>query len=212
MAASGGRGARAAVLRDRVRDCLEQAHDRAASAVAFFPKEGAKAQGGQAPSATEQSEFERWWASQPQLTVPVPSDGAAVLIVKFSDYQCPSCGQAFLSDRPIISKYQGQFPGAVRYVTKDYPLQPECNPNVPRPIHLAACDAAVAVRLARQHGKGDALEEYFYTHQAMLTPMSVREYAQTIGGVTDFDAAYARTVESVKTDIGDAPVKFVMSQ
>jgi uncharacterized membrane protein/protein-disulfide isomerase len=174
----------------------------AASAVAFFPKEGTHPQAGQAPTASQQSEFERWWTSLPVVTVPVPADGAAVLVVKFTDYQCPSCGQSFLTDRPIISKYEGQFPGALRFVSKDYPLQPECNPNVARPIHLAACDAAVAVRLARQHGKGDALEEYFYTHQAMLTPMSVREYAQTIGGVTDFDAAYARTIASVKTDIG----------
>ncbi len=175
----------------------------AASAVAFFPKEGGGGQqAAQAPSAAQQSEFERYWTSLPQLTVPVPSDGAAVLIVKFSDYQCPSCGQSYLSDRPIISKYQGQFPGAVRFVTKDYPLQPECNPNVPRVVHLAACDAAVAVRLARQKGKGEALEEYFYTHQAMLTPMSVREYAQTIGGVQDFDAQYQHVLESVKTDVG----------
>jgi uncharacterized membrane protein/protein-disulfide isomerase len=176
----------------------------AASAVAFFPKEGRAGQqaAAKAPTESQQSEFERWWSSQPRVTVPVPSDGAAVVIVKFSDYQCPSCGQAYLSDRPILSKYQGQYPGAVRLVAKDYPLQPECNPNVPRPIHLAACDAAVAVHLARQKGKGDALEEYFYTHQALLTPMSVREYAQTIGGVTDFDAQYARALGSVKTDIG----------
>jgi uncharacterized membrane protein len=176
----------------------------AASAVAFFPKDGPAGpqQASQAPSASQQSEFERWWGSLPRVTVPVPSDGAAVLIVKFSDYQCPSCGQAYLSDRPILSKYQGQFPGAVRLVAKDYPLQPECNPNVPRPIHLAACDAAVAVRLARQKAKGDALEEYFYTHQPMLTPMTVREYVKTIGGVTDFDTQYARAIESVKTDIG----------
>jgi uncharacterized membrane protein/protein-disulfide isomerase len=174
----------------------------AASAVAFFPKEGTAAKTSPAATATQQSEFERWWTSLPVVTVPVPADGAAVLIVKFTDYQCPSCGQSFLTDRPIIAKYEGQFPGAVKFVSKDYPLQPQCNANVPRPIHLAACDAAVAVRLARQKGKGDALEEYFYTHQAMLTPMSVREYAQTTGGVTDFDAAYARTIESVKTDIG----------
>jgi hypothetical protein len=58
------------------------------------------------------------------------------------------------------------------------------------------------VRLARQRGKGEALEEYFYTHQPMLTPMTVREYARTIGGVADFDTAYQRTVESVKTDAG----------
>lgn len=177
----------------------------AASAVAFFPKEGARAAGqqatAQAPSANAQSEFERWWLSLRRVTIPVPSDGAAVLIVKFTDYQCPSCGQSFVTDRPVIAKYQGQFPGQVKFVSKDYPLQPECNANVPRPIHLAACDAAVAVRLARQHGKGDALEEYFYTHQAMLTPMSVREYAQTLGGVGDFDTAYQRTIDQVKADI-----------
>jgi uncharacterized membrane protein/protein-disulfide isomerase len=180
----------------------------AASAVAFFPKEGARgatgqqAQAGQAPSADVQSEFERWWLGLPRTTVPVPADGAAVLIVKFSDYQCPSCGQSFLSDRPIISKYQGQFPGAVKMVAKNYPLQPECNPNVPRPVHLAACDAAVAVQLAKQHGKDGALEEYFYTHQAMLTPMSVREYASSIGGVQDFDAQYQRALQQVRSDVG----------
>lgn len=177
----------------------------AASAVAFFPKEGTRAavgqQAGQASSAALQSEFERWWLGLPRSTVPVPSDGAAVLIVKFTDYQCPSCGQSYVSDRPIVSKYQGQFPGAVKFVSKDYPLQPECNPNVPRVVHLAACDAAVAVRLARQHGKGDALEEYFYTHQAMLTPASVRELAQTMGGVQDFDTQYQRTVEQVRSDV-----------
>jgi uncharacterized membrane protein/protein-disulfide isomerase len=177
----------------------------AASAVAFFPKDGARGAAGQpaqAPSANMQSEFERFWTGLPRVTVPVPNDGAAVLIVKFTDYQCPSCGNSYVTDRPIISKYQGQFPGAVKFVAKDYPLQPECNPNVPRPIHLAACDAAVAVRLARQHGKGDTLEEYFYTHQALLTPMSVRELAQTIGGVTDFDTQYQRTIEQVKSDVG----------
>jgi uncharacterized membrane protein/protein-disulfide isomerase len=175
----------------------------AASAIAFFPKEGAaRQQAGQAPSATAQSEFERYWVAQPRVSVPVPSDGAAVLIVKFTDFQCPSCGQSYLAARPIISKFQGQYPGAVRFVSKDYPLQPECNANILRPMHLAACDAAVAVRLARQHGKGEALEDYFYTHQAMLTPMTVREYAQTVGGVTDFDAQYQLTISSVKTDVG----------
>jgi uncharacterized membrane protein/protein-disulfide isomerase len=178
----------------------------AASAVAFFPREGtamgqaAASQG--APSASAQSEFERWWTGLPRIALPVPADGAAVVIVKFTDYQCPSCGQSFLSDRPIIAKYQGQFPGAVKFVAKDYPLQPECNPNVPRVVHLAACDAAAAVRMARVKGKGDALEEYFYTHQVMLTPVSVREAAQAIGGVTDFDAQYPRIIDQIKTDVG----------
>ncbi|HEX7486543.1 MAG TPA: vitamin K epoxide reductase family protein [Vicinamibacterales bacterium] len=179
----------------------------AVSAVAFFPSEAslrAKAaqQAAQPATADQRSEFERFWEAQPRVTVPVPSDGAAVVIVKFTDMQCPMCGQSFFDLRPILSKYQSQYPGAVKFITKDYPLQSECNPNVLRSIHTAVCDAAVAVRLARQHNKGEALEEYFYSHQAMLSPAAVREAVQTIAGVQDFDLQYPRVIESVKADVG----------
>jgi protein-disulfide isomerase len=188
----------------------------AVSAVAFFPSEASlravHAQRAAQP-ATDQdrSEFVRYWESLPRVTVPVPSDGAKVVIVKFTDLQCPGCGQSFLDDRPVLSKYQSQYPGAVKFVTKDYPLQPECNSNVPRPVHSAACDAAVAVRLARQHNKAEALEEYFYGHQPMMSPVMVREAARTIGGVEDFDEKYAGALDGLKADVGLARVLGVRS-
>lgn len=179
----------------------------AVSAVAFFPSEAslrAKAaqQAAQPATADQRSEFERFWEAQPRITVPVPSDGAAVVIVKFTDLQCPACGQSFFDARPILSKYQAQYPGAVKFIAKDYPLQPDCNSNVLRPMHTAACDAAVAVRLARQRNKGEALEEYFYSHQPTMSPTTVREAAQTIAGVQDLDLQYPRVIESVKADVG----------
>jgi protein-disulfide isomerase len=58
------------------------------------------------------------------------------------------------------------------------------------------------VRLARQHLKGEALEEWFYAHQATMSPETVREAAQSIGGVTDFDLQYPRVIGQVKADIG----------
>ena len=155
----------------------------AASAVAFFPDEAAlrtraaEQQAAQPVTADQRSEFERYWDAQPRVTVPVPSDGAAVVIVKFTDFQCPHCGDSVLRAAPILAKYQAQYPGAVKLVTKDYPLQPECNANVPRPLHTAACEAAVAVRLARQRNKGDSLEEYFYAHQSTMSPASVKNAA-----------------------------------
>ena len=147
----------------------------AVSAVAFFPSEASlravQAQRAARPATDqERSEFVRFWEAMPRVAVPVPSGGAKVVIVKFTDLQCPGCGQAFFDDRPVLSKYQSQYPGAVKFVAMDYPLQPECNPNVPRPVHTASCDAAVAVRLAREHNKGEALEEYFYGHQAHDEP------------------------------------------
>jgi uncharacterized membrane protein/protein-disulfide isomerase len=188
----------------------------AVSAVAFFPSEASlralQSQRAARPATDdERSEFVRYWESLPRVSLPVPSDGAAVVIVRFSDYQCPACGQSFFNIRPVLSKYQSQYPGTVKFITKDYPLQPDCNANILRPFHSASCDAAVAVRLARQHNRGDALEEYFYGHQAMMSPVTVREAAQTIGGVGDFDLQYTRALEGIKADVGLAALLGVRS-
>ena len=51
--------------------------------------------------------------------------------------------------KPILAKYEAQAPGAVKVVLMDYPLNSTCNPNSSM-LHAAACDAAVAVRLARR--------------------------------------------------------------
>ena len=85
---------------------------------------------------------------------PCPTDGAKVLIVKFNDYQCPPCRMTWEQYKPVIAKYMAQYPGKVKYVTKDYPLDGECNVNTPGAGHAAACEAAVAVRLARAKGRG----------------------------------------------------------
>ena len=60
------------------------------------------------------------------------------------------------------------------------------------------------MRLAAAKGKGEALEEYFYTHQQTMTPESVRQAAKDIGGVTDFEAKFGPTLELVKGDIAMA--------
>ena len=156
----------------------------------------------QAPPAELRAEFERWWETQPRMTLPVSADGAKVLIVKFTDLQCPSCGLSYFSMKPVLANYEARHPGAVKLVTKDYPLQPECNSGVQRAVHLAACDAAAAVRMARQHGKGDALEEWFYANQAALTPASVRQAAASIGGVTNFEAGLPSALNAIRTDTG----------
>jgi protein-disulfide isomerase len=114
-----------------------------------------------------------WYESLPRVSMPVPSDGAAVLIVKFTDLQCPGCAATYFGYAPVISRYQAQYPGSVRVVTMDYPLQPECNSNVPRPIHAAACDAAVAVR----------------------------EVASRLGGVRDFVSGYAAAMAAIRSDV-----------
>ncbi len=184
----------------------------AVSAIAFFQREGgspaavetqaptvanAQAQQGEQP----QSEFERWYFAQPMVDAGVAMAGEKVLVVKFNDYMCPACGQSYRDYKAVFAKYQGSHPGAVRLVTKDYPLDPECNFNTPNGSHQASCEAAAAVRMADAHGKHDAMAEWLYSNQASLTPQSVKEAAAAVGGVTDFDAQYPRMLQAIKADV-----------
>jgi uncharacterized membrane protein/protein-disulfide isomerase len=176
----------------------------AATTVAFFPRESVSASGQTtppAPSQDQRSEFERWYSSQPRVPLIIPAEGAKVLVVKFNDFQCPACGQSYLAYKPIFAKYEAERPGAVKLVLKDYPLNRDCNDNLPQTIHPAACDAAVAVRLAPARNR-DAMEEWLYTHQPSMTPPSVRQAAKDVGNVADFDAKYAATLALVKSDVG----------
>jgi uncharacterized membrane protein/protein-disulfide isomerase len=181
----------------------------AASTLAFFPREGAAtadnpaAAASTAPVATQdqRSEFERWYASQPRVPLIIPAEGATVLVVKFNDFQCPACGQSYLQYKPIFAKYEAEHPGAVRLVLKDYPLNRDCNDAIGQTIHPAACDAAVAVRLAQAHNRTEAMEEWLYSHQPAMTPPSVRQAARDIGQITDFDAKYPSVLGQVKSDV-----------
>ncbi|MGC4084603.1 MAG: vitamin K epoxide reductase family protein [Vicinamibacterales bacterium] len=182
----------------------------AATTLAFFPRETTPVttttENGVAAAVPEvtqdqRSELERFMASAPRVPLIVPNDGAKVLIVKFADFQCPACSQAYLAYKPILAKFAASNPGQVKMVMKDFPLNSNCNSAVRTQMHGGACDAAVAVRLAAAKGKAEALEEYFYTHQETMNPATVRQAARDIGGVTDFDARYAQTLELVKGDI-----------
>jgi protein-disulfide isomerase len=181
----------------------------AATAIAAFPREfaadGAGSDGAAAPaliSTEQQTEVERWFDSQPRAIVPVDPGGAAVTIVKFHDFQCPPCKQSYEQYKPILAKYAALAPGKVKLVTRDFPLDPECNRSTPTGTHLAACEAAVAVRLARQksEAQADRMEEWLFANQATLTPMGIKAAARDIGGVADFDARYPGALEQVKAD------------
>ena len=148
-----------------------------------------------------QKELETFLAAQQRVPVMVASEGAAVVLVKFNDYQCPPCGQTFAQYKPVLAKYNKQYPGKFKYVTKDYPLDPECNRLAPSGAHMASCEAAVSVRLAREKGKADAMEDWLFANQPTLTPASVKEAARIVGGVSDFDARYASMLTLVKGDI-----------
>jgi len=66
---------------------------------------------------------------------------ADVLIVEFTDYQCPFCNRAFTTTFPEIKKLVDK--GDVRYCVKDYPL----------PFHTEADEASLAANCAGDQKK-----------------------------------------------------------
>jgi uncharacterized membrane protein/protein-disulfide isomerase len=168
---------------------------QAASAPATAPTGGQRALD---PNVVAQ--LHQFLDTQPRRMIPVDAQGAAVVVVKFNDYQCPPCRQTFEVYRPVKSKWDQRAPGQVKFVNKDFPLEGECNPNAPKGPHALACEAAAAVRMARRNGKAEALEDWIFANQPALTAASLKQAVEGIGAVKDFDAQYPRVLNDVKID------------
>jgi protein-disulfide isomerase len=150
-------------------------------------------------TAEQRGQLEQWWSAQPVVNLPFENDGAKLLLVEFTDLQCPHCRNKYFEIKPILEKYAGR-PKEMTFLLKHWPLSSACNPRVTTVLHPAACDAAAAVVMARRKGTADKLVDWFFTHQDEMTPATVRRDAAAIGNVTDFDAQYARAIQEVKTD------------
>jgi len=175
--------------------------------IASFPDE-ASAQASQAEAlatytpltAEQRAQLEAWWNVQPTIELPVPRGaGTKVLIVKFSDYQCPGCRAAHVALKPVLAKYQGQ---GVELVLKHYPLEPECNPHTPKMNHYGSCEAAAAYEMAKGTPHLAKLDDWLFDHQQTLTKDVVRQAAADQAGITDFDARYESMLETVRRDVG----------
>ena len=148
-------------------------------------------------SGDEVAQFEQWMAAQPRTPIDVPADGAKVVVVKFNDYQCPACRQTYIAYKALKEKWEKESNGQVRFISVDYPLESECNTGG---IHGAACEAAVAVRLARAKNRAEAMEEWLFDRQPQMTRDLVEEGVREVAQVTDFDEQYPKILEQVRAD------------
>jgi protein-disulfide isomerase len=201
-----------------------------AVSAAFFPADPASATpAARAVAATQQAaadppltdeqkaQLRASFDQQPRMIVPADAEGASVVIVKFNDYQCPPCRQTFELYGPIKDRWAQQAPGKVKFITRDFPLEPECNASVTSGVHQAACEAAAGVRMARTVGKADEFEQWLFAHQTSLTPASVKDGLREVAAIGDFDARYATVLPAVKSDtalgaslgVGSTPTFFI---
>lgn len=191
----------------------------AAAAVVLFPGGAVSASAPESPEATASTpaaapagpppsqgaiqQLEEYLAAQPRVPIAAAGgSGASVVIVKFNDYQCPPCGQTFREYKPVLAELQQQHPGKIAFVTKDFPLDPQCNSLGGG--HEAACEAAVAVRLAREKGRAAEMEDWLFANQATLTPDRVKQGLSTVASIppSEFDARFGKVSDLVRADIG----------
>ena len=147
----------------------------------------------------QRAQFEQWWDAQPKIALPFENDGAKILVVEFTDLQCPFCRQKYIEVTPLIEKLAAN-PKDLKFILKHWPINTACNAGASRTLHPSACDAAAAVVMARPKKTVDKLIDWFFMHQDGMTAATVRQAALDVGKITDFDAQYARAIQEVKTD------------
>lgn len=112
-------------------------------------------------------------ASNPSIG---PRD-APITIVEFSDFQCPFCRMEALSLNTVMDRY----PGKIRLVFRNFPLDPSCNRFVPHGMHQFACEAARVGICASKQGKFKPYYEDVYENQKDLGSGVPASMAQSVG-------------------------------
>jgi protein-disulfide isomerase/uncharacterized membrane protein len=105
-----------------------------------------------------------------------PKD-APITIVEFSDFQCPYCRVGALTVNAVMKR----FPGKVRVVFRNFPLDQACNPLVQHTPHPVACEAARASICAHRQGKFEPVYEAFFDQQSAFSNTHPTEMAKKAG-------------------------------
>src|SRR5262249_42037974 len=126
----------------------------------------------------------------------VGSPGARVVMVEFSDYQCPFCRRFFAESFPRLKERYFDT-GKARYAVRDLPLD----------IHSEAFAAAEAARCAGAAGRFCPMREALFATRAPLDRARLVALARS-GGVpaTEFEACLDthRYAAAIKRDMADA--------
>ncbi len=131
-----------------------------------------------------------------------PAD-APITVVEFSDFQCPHCERG----AHILNTVLNRFPGKVRVVFRNFPLDPSCNPNMKQSLHQAACEAARAAICAHQQGRFQEVYEAFFSDLSVLAPGKVTAIAESfVPDVPKLKACMEapETAAAVRADIDEA--------
>jgi protein-disulfide isomerase len=74
-----------------------------------------------------------------------------------------------------------RYPGKIKVVFRNFPLDMACNHNMKQPLHTVACEAARVAYCANQQGKFKEVYEDIFENQNDLKPGMPAELAKKAG-------------------------------
>jgi len=122
---------------------------------------------------------------------------AKLILIEFSDYQCPFCKRHVQTTLPQVEKSYIET-GKLRYVFKDFPLAG---------IHPQAPKAAEAAHCAAEQGKYWQMHDRLFAEQQALAPENLADHAKGIGlAVEPFKICLdsGRYAATIRKDIAEA--------
>jgi protein-disulfide isomerase len=128
-----------------------------------------------------------------------PSRGSAdakIILVEYSEYQCPFCARHTTQTNPQIEKNYVET-GKIRHVFKDFPLE----------FHKSAPKAAEATMCAEDQGKYWEMHEMLFNNQKALAIDDLKKYATDLGlDVAKFEQCLngGAKAEQIKADMEEA--------
>ncbi len=156
--------------------------------------------------STPRSGVETWEDSpvenvtySPDKDYAVGPEDARVTIVEFSDFECPYCRDGSAELKKVFDRY----PGKVRVVFRNYPLDTSCNTYMPRSGHLYACRAAMMARCAGTQDRFWEMHDALF-HLSEMSLATLDELPSKLGLSPEaFSACMSddTTLASVKADI-----------
>lgn len=138
----------------------------------------------------------------PTTKYPDGSASAKVVIVEYSDFQCPFCGAAAVE----IKRFKQDYGQEVRHEFRQFPLDNACNSGMGGQLHANACKAAVASECAADQKKFWEYHDRLFANQKNLDVASLKVYAAELGLDTEkFNNCLdtREKLDAVKKEIGE---------
>jgi protein-disulfide isomerase/uncharacterized membrane protein len=132
--------------------------------------------------AQQYPEFHAWYTALPVAAVDdggrhVRGGPAGVVIVEFSDFQCPHCARAYRDLKRVLPRFGSD----VQVVFRHFPLDKSCNPAVTSSAHPYACLAAAASECAAAQGRFWEYHDVLFDNQSSFSRDHLLRYADNVG-------------------------------